>query len=413
MKILHLLSQIPDATGSGKYAQEMIRQSLNRGYQPFLVCGVPRDFRPEDTSLAGLIDADQCRFVRFEDRDLDFKVVGMSDVMPYPSTVCSQLEPKEIAAYQDEFERCVSEAVKTFSPDLIHSNHLWMATAAARRVAPDIPLVTTCHGTCLRQHTLCPELGRSLLDDLSGIDMVIALFEQQKQEIMELLNLPEKRLAVISGGFNQQCFFGDSHEPAQGTTQILYAGKLNRAKGVPWLLRCLGKLGGAEFHLHLVGGGSGPEKDQCLELAAALGDRCTVHGVLSHHELGGLMRRSDIFVLPSFFEGLPLVLLEALACGCRIVTTDLPGAKELFTVHETEMVRMVELPPLETVDAPRAEDEPLLEKRLLETLAASIRDVKEKGGPEAASVAELTAPFTWGNIFDRIASVYELALAGR
>ena len=273
MRILHLLSQIPDATGSGKYVQEMILQSLNRGYEPFLVAGVPKEFNLEDTPLAGVIDPAHCLFVRFEDRDLDYKVVGMSDVMPYPSKVCSELTAGEVAAYRKVFEQVVAEAVKLFAPDLIHSNHLWMATAAARRAAPNIPLVTTCHGTCLRQHHLCPDLGRSLLADLAGIDRIIALFGQQKQQILELLNLPEERVETISGGFNQQCFYACSDEPDQETVQILYAGKLNRAKGVPWLLKCLAKLDDLPFHLHLVGGGSGPEKHQCLKLAAELGER--------------------------------------------------------------------------------------------------------------------------------------------
>jgi|GEM_PF-2018992 len=74
---------------------------------------------------------------------------------------------------------------------------------------------------------------------------------------------------------------------------------------------------------------------------------------------------------------------------------------------------MVELPPLQTIDTPRSEDEPLLEKLLLETLTSCIRDVKEVVKPETALLAELAAPFTWDNIFERIADVYEQAVAGR
>lgn len=413
MRILHLLSQIPDATGSGKYVQQMIRQSLRAGHEPFLVAGVPKGFTLEETSLAGVIEPDHCLFVRFEDRDLGFKVVGMSDVMPYPSTVCSHLKADDISAYISTFERVVGQAAARFNPDLIHTNHLWMATAATRRAVPDLPLVTTCHGTCLRQHHLCPELGRSLLNDLAGIDRVIALFEQQKRDIMQLLNIPEERVTTISGGFNRKCFFTDSNGPEQDTIHILYAGKLNRSKGVLWLLRCLAKLDDLPFHLHLVGGGCGSEKEQCLDLAAGMGDRVTVHGVLSHGELGNLMRCSHIFVLPSFFEGLPLVLLEALACGCQIVTTDLPGARELFSMHDTDMIHMVALPPLQSIDTPRPEDEPLLEKHLLEALTDSIRMAQTGMKPDTAVIEQLTEPFTWSNIFQRILKVYEQSVSDR
>ncbi len=413
MRILHLLNQVPDLTGSGKYVQEMIRQSRARGHEPFLVAGVPEGFTLEDTSLAGAIEPERCVFVRFEGRDLDFKVVGMSDVMPYPSTVCAHLEPEQIAAYLAAFEDAVGRAVARFSPDVIHSNHLWMATTAARRTAPDVPLVTTCHGTCLRQHTLCPELGRSLLADLAGVDAVIALFDQQKREIQTLLGLPEERLATVSGGFNQECFFAGGDAPDREVAQILYAGKLNRAKGVPWLLRTLAGLHGEPWHLHLVGAGSGPEKQLCLDLAAALGDKVTVHGMLSHQALGDLMRRAHVFVLPSFFEGLPLVLLEALACGCRIVTTDLPGAKELFSGPSEDLVHMVPLPPLQTIDSPRPEDEPLLHARLLAALTDAIHSARTAAPPDPARIEQLTGPSTWANIFARVEAVYRRAIAAR
>jgi glycosyltransferase involved in cell wall biosynthesis len=191
--------------------------------------------------------------------------------------------------------------------------------------------------------------------------------------------------------------------------QLLYAGKLDSSKGVPWLLRSLRQVE-APWHLHLVGGGNGPERDLCLRLAAEHGDRVTVHGVLSHRELGGLMRQSDIFVLPSFFEGLPLVLLEAMACGCRIVTTDLPGSRELFGESPPPMVRMVELPPLETVDRPFEADEPLLELRLSEALREAIADVTRGVDIDQGYVRRTTEPFGWAGIFARIEKVYEGAL---
>lgn len=408
MRILHVLSQMPDYTGSGKYVQEMIRQGRINGHEPFLVAGAAADFELPES----LMRHEHCRLVRFDGHDLGFPVMGMSDVMPYPSTVCSALTRLQLIEYTTVFTRIIGSAVADFVPDIIHTNHLWMATAAAREVAPHLPLVTTCHGSCLRQHRLCPELGGSLKDSLRGIDRVIALFGQQKTEIVELLGIDPGKVDVISGGFNELCFYAGEGEDDAGAVQILYAGKLDSSKGVPWLLRSLKRIK-APWHLHLVGAGSGPEKDLCLDLAASLGERVTVHGVLSHEKLGGLMRRCDIFALPSFFEGLPLVLLEAMACGCRIVTTDLPGARELFAESHPSMVRLVELPALETVDRPYTTDEPLLEQRLAEALEASMADVLNGIELDQDYVRKITGPFTWEGIFVRIESVYRQALEER
>ncbi len=404
MRILHLISQKPDYTGSGKYVQEMIRQGRSRGHEPFLIAGACADFEvPCD-----LITPGRSRVIRFDGHDLGFPVMGMSDVMPYESTVCSSLTRLQIIEYQTVFSRIIGSAVADFAPDVIHSNHLWMATAVAREVAPNLPLVTTCHGSCLRQHRLCPKLGDSLKGSLRGIDRVIALFEQQKADIVELLGIDPGKVDVISGGYNELCFHAEEAESDSAVVQLLYAGKLDSSKGVPWLLRSLKRIV-APWHLHLVGAGSGSEKDLCMELAAGLGGRVTVHGILSHEKLGGLMRRCDIFVLPSFFEGLPLVLLEAMACGCRVVTTDLPGARELFADPHPHMVRMVELPRLETVDRPYTTDEPLLEARLVAALEESISDVVNGARPDEEYIRRITEPFTWEKIFLRIEGVYNRA----
>lgn len=408
MRILHLISQKPDFTGSGKYVQEMIRQGRSRGHEPFLIAGVCADFAvPEELMQPG-----RFRVIRFDGHDLGFPVMGMSDVMPYESTVCSSLTRLQIIEYKTAFARVIAAAIADFAPDLIHSNHLWMATAVAREVAPHLPLVTTCHGSCLRQHRLCPELGDSLKESLRGIDRVIALFGQQKADIVELLGIDPGRVDVISGGFNELCFHSGAGEDDAGVVQLLYAGKLDSSKGVPWLLRSLKRIR-KPWCLHLVGAGSGPERDLCLELAAGLGDRVTVHGVLSHEKLGDLMRRCDIFVLPSFFEGLPLVLLEAMACGCFIVTTDLPGARELFATPHPHMVRMVELPGLETVDRPYKADEPLLEIRLTAALEESIADVMNGVQPDEKYIRKITDPFTWEKIFLRIEGAYNRAALAR
>ena len=405
MRILHILSQKPDFTGSGKYVQEMILQGRAQGHEPFLVAGVSANFEVPSS----LIGPESVKLVRFDGHDLSFPVMGMSDVMPYPSTVCSSLGRLQLAEYEAAFRRIVGAAVAEFAPDVIHSNHLWMATAVARDAAPGLPLVTTCHGSCLRQHRLCPDLGRSLVERLRGIDRIIALFRRQKQDIVDLLAVDSDRVHVISGGYNELCFHAQDRPMESETVNLLYAGKLDSSKGVPWLLRSLKQVGGP-WRLHLAGVGSGSERDECLRLAAGHGDRVTVHGPVSHEVLGDLMRQCDVFVLPSFFEGLPLVLLEAMACGCRIVTTDLPGARELFGESPPPMVRLVELTELETVDRPYRADEPLLETRLADALRGAMADVTDGAEPDHEAVRRITEPFGWAGIFARIEGVYAAAL---
>jgi len=74
----------------------------------------------------------------------------------------------------------------------------------------------------------------------------------------------------------------------------------------------------------------------------------------------GVMILEDVTnpFLPSFYEGLPLVLVEARACGCRLVATDLPGIRERLLPVLGDELALVELPRLTGVDKPVAADLP-------------------------------------------------------
>ena len=68
-------------------------------------------------------------------------------------------------------------------------------------------------------------------------------------------------------------------------------------------------------------------------------------------------RSSDVFVLPSFYEGLPLVTIEALACGCKVVATDLPGVRPwMEAMLPGAPVTWVASPRMTDVDTPVAAD---------------------------------------------------------
>ena len=116
--------------------------------------------------------------------------------------------------------------------------------------------------------------------------------------------------------------------------------------------------------LHMAGGGKGPEFEECITLTKKLGQKVTIHGYVTHHQLSALMKKAHIQLLPSFFEGLSLVLFEGLASVCRTITTNLSGFKEIFGAVKRETVDLIQLPPLETIDQPYLKDKAWLEKEL-------------------------------------------------
>ncbi len=104
--------------------------------------------------------------------------------------------------------------------------------------------------------------------------------------------------------------------------QLLFVGNLSVRKGVPELLRALAMapLALTPLRLTLAGGGD-LAAFQAIARAMGLGDRVHFAGWTEQAQLARLMAGADVLVLPSHDEGLPLVILEALACGVPVVCT--------------------------------------------------------------------------------------------
>lgn len=406
MKILHLLSQHPESTGSGFYLQNIIRQAAGDGHQNGLIAGVSPGLHP---NIAG-IEPEDCYFVRFGAGKLDFPIPGMSDVMPYPSSRFSSLTPSQLDHYSEAFTQTIRQAVSEFSPDIIHSHHLWLATAAARSAAPDIPLVTSCHSTDLRQFELCPHLRRQVLESCLKIDRVLALHRDQAKKIRETFHIDGGRIDIVGGGYDEKLFY-PAPKSALPPIELLYAGKLSLAKGVDWLLRTLIRSARLDFHLHLAGSGTGEEEQTCLALAEKLGRRATIHGRVDQKELARLMKHCHVFILPSFYEGLPLVLLEALGCGCRIITTDLSGCRELLAGAPIELVRFINLPKMQSIDRPDPRDWPELEFRLAEAISHMADHIHTTPSPDTGEITRIVADYGWQAVFGKIAAAYGKAQA--
>lgn len=398
MRILHLISQRPDSTGSGIYLQQLIKQAHRAGHVNHLICGVGVN---EELDLDG-ISADRISIVRFNTRTNPGAIVGMSDVMPYPSRMFRTLSAEEITHYQRLFQRTIDTAVKRWRPDLIHSHHLWLVTSLAAEPLTDLPIVCSCHGSDLRQYQQCPHLRDQVVAGCRKIDRVLALTPDQKKQIVRDYQIQPDRITIVGAGYDEHLFsvMGGPAPPHPPVT-ILYAGKLSRAKGVVWLLRALQNLGHCSYHLHLVGSGQGNESQQCYEEAEKLGDRVTLHGPLTQQRLAGLLQASHLFVLPSLFEGLPLVVLEALGCGCRVIATDLPGCREVAERTTTDQLVLIPTPAVVDANSTKLENE----NRFVNDLTDALRPFLSSNRQTQGTSADLTY-FRWSSVYQRVEEVW-------
>ena len=404
MKILYLLSQLPEMTGSGIYTREMIKKGAEAGH----TCGLVAACSAKSPLDIEGIKAKHIRLVCFDQAPLSYPIPGMSDGMPYPSSRFMDLDRSQLEAYVKVFGKVISEAIEEVRPDIIHSNHLWIMSALVRKLFPGIPMVVSCHGTDLRQYRNCPHLRENLLKHLPGVERVFALGQNQKDEIQAIYGIDPERIMIVPNGFDPDHFHPGAERSKAPPVSLLYAGKLSRPKGVRLLLETLSheKIRNRPIHLYLAGSGSGKDEETCRTLSERLDGKVTFCGNLTPANLGVLMRKAHLFVLPSYFEGVPLVLIEALASGCRIVASDLPGIRGLVSTIPGDWGRLFHLPSLETIDAPALKDLPLIRNTLAEALKCEISNILENRLISAVPFPVLKEKFSWETVFLRLEAVY-------
>lgn len=112
---------------------------------------------------------------------------------------------------------------------------------------------------------------------------------------------------------------------------LLFVGRLAAVKGVPMLFDALRDLSPKHPALHLTLVGDGPERAMLERRAGEMGlaSRITFAGYKSQAEVADLLRTATALVLPSFAEGVPVVLMEAMAARVPVVTTRIAGVPEL------------------------------------------------------------------------------------
>jgi glycosyltransferase involved in cell wall biosynthesis len=179
-----------------------------------------------------------------------------------------------------------------------------------------------------RHHLLLETLTCRLSQRVVCVSRDVARFTRRHSHV------PAARLAVVPNGVESNPALGDSVaqsaiERPTGSITALYVGRLDPQKAVDVLLRAFARAVADVSNLHLVIAGTGPDHDTLQSLARQLGIERSVQFVGFHQNVPELMHAADFFVLPSRWEGMPNVVLEAMAAGLPVVATRTEGTAEI------------------------------------------------------------------------------------
>jgi len=237
----------------------------------------------------------------------------------------------------------IIETCKIEKPDIIHANNRFFFTTICGAMLKKIigkPLVTTLH------------LGPVFLGG-GFFDFIINTYEktvskwiiQSSDEIIAVSNAVMKhtlslgasssKVKVIPNGVDLEEFKPRRELEKTGVKRIIFVGRLFPNKGIQYLVKAaqivLAKHPCVEFIIV----GRGPMEAELRKMVRRLNIEHAFKFLGIVPSVPEVMNQCDIFVRPSLTEGMPLTILEAMACGLPVIASKIPGSSEVVKDGET------------------------------------------------------------------------------
>ncbi|MGD1118781.1 MAG: glycosyltransferase [Dehalococcoidales bacterium] len=234
-------------------------------------------------------------------------------------------------------------------------------------------------------------------DTIHDCRKVIVATEKEKQDVVRFYGTSPDKVSVVACGVNMDIFRPVDKVAARrklGITDdkiILYVGRIDPLKGIGQLIRTMPLLKDkSDPRLIIIGGdeNSSEEVAKLQKLSDTLGvsDRVTFQGLIRQDRLKEYYCAADVCVVPSYYESFGLVPLEALACGTRVVATDVGDLKNIIRQGKTGYIVPDNAP---------------------ENLAACIASVLTRTSPDIKSSLAIRASVSawdWANVSGHIAA---------
>jgi colanic acid/amylovoran biosynthesis glycosyltransferase len=171
-----------------------------------------------------------------------------------------------------------------------------------------------------------------LAEKLAAARFAVAISDFGRSQMMTFSSEDRwKDMHVVHCGIDSDESAPLRERPTRDEPEILCVGRLVHRKGQSLLIEACAALLARGIAVRVTLVGDGPKRGELEALAGALGvrERVTFTGSVGHDDILPMFRSADVFCLPSFSEGVPVVLMEAMAQSVPVVTTQIMGIPEL------------------------------------------------------------------------------------
>lgn len=196
-----------------------------------------------------------------------------------------------------------------------------------------IPIVMTIHvgsiDTVYNRIGLFKKKSIKILN--TCVDKVIFLSKVMQENYIDL-GLLKKKTIVLYNFYKFTPYNAKKRDCKNSETlKMLYVGAIHREKGIIELLQAVSEMPNLNFHLNICGQLTDKSiKDDVDKMKRILGEKVSFLGYVAGKDKTRLFYESDLLVLPSYHEGLPLVIMEGLGAGCAIMTTAVGAIPEIL-----------------------------------------------------------------------------------
>lgn len=230
----------------------------------------------------------------------------------------------------------ISRYIKEIEPDLVHA-HSSKAGLLGRLAAKlrGVPSVFTAHGWAFTDGVSKKQKAIAIpLERFAGklASKIITVSEYDKRLAMKYKVVPEEKIKAVWNGVPDTEWRSNN---VDGAPRLVMVARFSEQKDHATLLSALGGMKDWEWTLDLIGGGPGLDEVRAMSRELGIGHRVNFLGALEPDQVEKLLSNSSIFVLSSRWEGLPLVIIEAMRAELPVVATDVGGVSEAVIDGET------------------------------------------------------------------------------
>lgn len=221
--------------------------------------------------------------------------------------------------------------MRDFQPDVVHSHlPILQYVVPAAKKAHVSNLVHTLHSLADKETTSTLKRVINRMCYRKGLVTPVALSEENKQSIKNLYEIGDSQAFVVANGVELTAFSSKQDFGIYGRARLCHIGRFVDAKNHAALVLAAEHLKADGFDCIFDLYGDGPLYETTKELVASRGlmDSFVFHGLTD--DVPNVLRNADIFVFPSVYEGMPMVLVEAMAAGLPIVASAVGGIPDML-----------------------------------------------------------------------------------